>query len=111
MQNTKTSKEWVFVPVKKVNLLKRTEDYVLFLIGENTTAIVSSKFVRQKESDDFIYISLPDDYSVSTRQTGLVNGKWQTIKELKITPYTLKKKENAYTKPVDVEDSDGDRPF
>lgn len=104
MQNTKTSKEWVFVPVKKVNLLKRTEDYVLFLIGENTTAIVSSKFVRQKESEDFIYISLPNDYSVSCRQTGLVDGKWQTKQNFNITPQSLKKRENAYTKPVEVEE-------
>ena len=68
-QGKENTTRWVFIPVAKTDVLKREETYVLLKVGTNYSAIVSSKFVRAKESDTHIYLSIPEDYKVKLRET------------------------------------------
>ena len=66
-QGKENTTRWVFIPVAKENVLKREETYALLKIGANATAIISSKFVRTKESDTHIFLSVPEDYKIKVR--------------------------------------------
>ena len=66
-QGKENTTRWVFIPVAKTDVLKREETYVLLNLSDNASAIISSKFVRAKESDTHIYLSIPEDYKIKVR--------------------------------------------
>lgn len=55
--------------IRKCLIIKRTNNYVAFKLPNGYTSIISSKFIRSKETDSYIYLSLPYDYKVNVRQT------------------------------------------
>ena len=57
------------MPVNKELVAKRTEDYLLVKLPYGYSAIISSKFLRKKETDEMLYCSMPYDYKIKTRQT------------------------------------------
>ena len=93
---------WVFVPVKKARVVKQTNEYVLIAIEEDTTAIITTKFKRAKESDECIFLSVPYDYKISCRTTDYdeQSKKYVVTRSFTIYPFTLIKK----LKELDVEE-------
>lgn len=114
-ENKTTKNEWVFIPVRKDTILKRTETYVLFKVSERATAIISSKFVRKKENEDFIFVSLPQDYKVNWRMTqyNQTTRKYYDVAKGVWLPSELKENVNAYYKTLESDGfvSEEDTPF
>lgn len=85
------SKEWVFIPLLKKHIIKRTNDYLLFNIDGVASGIVNAKFIRKKESDEMVYLSLPATYEVNCNVREKVEGKgWVTTKKYIITAKELR---------------------
>ena len=68
-QANASTTRWVFIPVEKTRVLKREETYVLLKLNDHISAIISSRFVRKKESDTHIFMSVPQDYKIKVRYT------------------------------------------
>ena len=83
----------MFIPVKKVNVLKRTDTYLLIKLSDKATAIVSAKFIRQKEGEDCIYLSVPDDYIIKVRFSELSakSGRYEVTGEKEVDAWYLRK--------------------
>ena len=69
VKGNENTTRWVFIPCPKENVLRKEETYLLIKLSDNATAIISSKFKRTKESDDCIFLSIPEDYNVKVRFT------------------------------------------
>ena len=98
-QGKENTTRWVFIPVAKTDVLKREETYVLLRLANNVSAIVSSKFIRAKESDTHIYLSVPEDYKVKIRTTILngTNNRYEVKNEKEVDAWYLRKCfENKY---------------
>ena len=112
-QGKENTTRWVFIPVAKENVLKREETYALLKIGANATAIISSKFVRAKESETHIFLSIPEDYKIKVRLSK-VNQKthrYEVAKEKEVDAWYVRK---CINKLQDVEEKDlpdDDLPF
>ena len=83
--------KWVLLALPKTCVIKRTKDYLLFDVDGQASGIVSAKFIRAKESDTHLFVSLPENYEVNCR----VNepdekGKYRTIKTYVIKAIDLK---------------------
>ena len=52
------------------------------------SAIINGKFLRKKESDEFVYASLPYDYKISVRQTeyDTESKEWHVVDEKTMFP-------------------------
>lgn len=82
---------WVFIPLMKKNIIKRTETYVLFNVDGIASGIINAKFLRKKESEDCVFVSLPSDYEITCRVKEYQAGKgWQTTREYVIKAVDLK---------------------
>lgn len=81
---------WVFIPLLKDHIIKRTETYVLFDVDGQATGIVNAKFLRKKESDEMVYLSLPANYEINCHVRELVDRKWTTTKKYVITAEDLR---------------------
>lgn len=66
------------------------ETYVLFLIDEVASGIVNAKFKRKKETDDYIFLSLPENYEINCQVRDFIDGKWQTTKKWVVKAKDLK---------------------
>ena len=84
------SNNWVFIPLLKKHIIKRTETYILFDVDGTASGIVNAKFLRKKESDDMVFLSLPADYEVSCNVREKVDGRWATTKKYIITGEELR---------------------
>ena len=82
--------EWVFIPLLKKHIIKRTDTYILFDVDGQASGILSAKFLRKKESDEMVYISLPANYEVNCNVRELVDGKWATTKKYVVTGKELR---------------------
>lgn len=80
---------WVFIPVKKTHILKRTDKYVLFDVDGVASGIINAVFLRKKETEDFVFFSVPADYEVNCRVREQINGRWQTTTEYHIKAVNL----------------------
>lgn len=93
-QNTnegkETSNKWVFIPLSKKHILKRTSDYVLFDVDGIASGIVNAKFLRKKESDEMVYLSLPADYEVNCQVREKFEGVWRTTRKYVILAEDLR---------------------
>lgn len=58
---------WVFLPVHKSRIIKELDRASLILVDLNVTTILPKVFRRAKETDEFVYYSLPQDFQVSIR--------------------------------------------
>ena len=83
-------KAWVFIPLLKAHILKRTDTYVLFDVDGVASGIVNAKFLRKKESDTMVYLSLPATYEVNCNVREKIEGRWQTTKKYIITAEELR---------------------
>ena len=79
---------WVFIPVYKKLVLKRTDTYLLIRVRD-ASAIISTKFLRKKESENYIYLSVPPTYDVQLRVREYDGSKWQTTKEFNLNAQQL----------------------
>lgn len=86
----KESTNWVFIPLLKGHILKRTDGYVLFDVDGTASGIISAKFLRKKETDDMVFFSVPAEYEVSCRVRENVNGRWTTTKEYRAKAIDLR---------------------
>ena len=92
LENSKTTtNDWVFVAIRKSLIAKRTETYVLVKLAYGYSVIINSKFLRKKESEEFVYASLPYDYKISARQTeyDTESKKWHITDERTLYPRQL----------------------
>lgn len=72
----------------KTLVAKRTETYVLIKLSEGQSAIINTKFLRKKESDDTIYFSVPEDYTIRVRRTKYnpSSKKYELVSESDVSP-------------------------
>ena len=89
-QEKKQPAEWVFIPLLKKHIFKRTDTYVLFDVDGKSTGILNAKFLRKKESDEMVYISLPANYEVNCNVREKINGRWETTKKYILTAKELR---------------------
>lgn len=78
--------------------MKRTDEYVLFDVDGIASGIINAKFLRKKETEDYVFMSVPADYKVNVRVRELVNGKWETKMQMNITAEDLKERILTYNK-------------
>ena len=89
-QEKRVCKEWVFIPLLKTHILSRKPTYVLFDIDGVASGIVNAKFIRKKESETMIYLSLPAEYEVNCNVREKIEGRWTTTKKYVITARELR---------------------
>lgn len=70
-------KEWVFVPVHKTRVLKALERCYIIKCTKDTSTILPAVFKRAKETDEYIYFSLPSNFKINARISKKVDGKWE----------------------------------
>lgn len=58
---------WVFLPVHKTRIIKELEKSTLILVDFDRSTILPKVFRKAKETKDFIYYSLPQDFNASVR--------------------------------------------
>ena len=68
-QNHLENGNWTFMAIRKECVVKRTSDYVLIKVRNGGSVILNAKFVRAKESETMIYVSVPNDYDIKLRYT------------------------------------------
>ena len=90
----KGKEEWVFIPLLKKHILKRTETYVLFDVDGIASGIITTKFLRKKETDDMVFFSVPASYEINCNVRENIGGRWTTtskyvIKALNLRPIVL----------------------
>lgn len=79
------------IALPKKCVIKRTDKYLLFDVDGQASGIVSAKFIRAKESDTHLFISLPADYEVNCRVNERdANGKYFTKQTYVITAFNLR---------------------
>lgn len=74
----------------KAHILKRTDTYILFDIDGVASGIVNAKFLRKKESDTMVYLSLPATYEVNCNVREKISGRWQTTRTYVVTAEQLR---------------------
>ena len=89
-QKEETFNKWVFVPLLKSNVIKRTDSYILFNVDGVASGIVSTKFLRKKESEDCLFLSLPANYEVNCQVREKIEGRWTPTKKYVITAEELR---------------------
>lgn len=74
----------------KAHILKRTDTYILFDVDGVASGIVNAKFLRKKESDTMVYLSLPATYEVNCNVREIISGRWQTTRTYVVTAEQLR---------------------
>ena len=98
-QNTERKEtKWIFLPLLKAHIYKRTDTYILFDVDGIASGIISAKFLRKKETEDMVYFSLPEDYEINVNVREKVDGKWQPKAQWKIKAKDLQQKIFDYNK-------------
>ena len=114
-QNPTSGDAWVFIPLSKKLILKRTDKFVLINVDGRASGIVNAKFLRKKETDEKVFLSLPPDYKIGcrVREYDAEKGSWFEVKKFDIKPTTLKYYLNKQEtkKPDAVDCPDDDLPF
>lgn len=59
--------DWVFLPVHKTRIIKELDKATLIMVEFDRTLILPKVFKRAKETTDFIYYSLPQDFTANIR--------------------------------------------
>ena len=93
---------WILVALPKKAVIKRTETYLLFDVDGQASGIVSSKFIRNKESETHLFISMPCEYEVNCRVREKTEGRYVTTKEYIIKAKDLKALVKEYEKRCEV---------
>ena len=97
------SAKWVFIPVMKDNIIKRTDSYVLLDVDGTASGIITTKFLRKKEDDECVFFSIPADYVITCRVREYQEGVgYQTIKEYQVKAIDLRPLVLAYNKVCKV---------
>ena len=83
----------------KENIIKRTPTYVLLDVDGTASGIISAKFLRKKENDDFVFFSIPEDYEINCRVREYREGSgWQVVNEHIVKAVDIKELIVAYNK-------------
>lgn len=107
---------WVFIPLPKALILKRTDKYILFKVGDGS-AIVSAKFKRAKEHEDMVFLSVPETYNfgVKYNEYDTEQKKFVTYKEVECPANAMKDylslSEEEQCVPLDKYIASGALPF
>ena len=77
-------------------MIKRTDTYLLFDVDGVASGIVNAKFIRKKESEEMLFLSLPANYEVNCNVREQIGGRWTTTKKYIITAKELRPLVLAY---------------
>ena len=82
---------WVFIPLPKALILKKTDKYILFKVGDGS-AVVSTKFKRAKEHEDMVFLSVPETYNFGVKYNSYdaEQKKFVTYKEVDVPANAMK---------------------
>lgn len=58
---------WVFLPVHKTRIIQELERAILISVDYDRSTILPKVFKRMKETKDYIYFSLPQDFNANIR--------------------------------------------
>ena len=58
---------WVFLPVHKTRIISELERAVLIKLDFDRSTILPNVFKRAKETKDYIFFSLPEDFNANIR--------------------------------------------
>lgn len=108
VSENESTTNWVFIPLAKELILKRTEKYILFKVG-GASAIVNAVFKRKKESETHIFLSVPETYmfGVKHNEYDAEKGRWVTINQKDVSAKDMKE----YLQPKKTDLPDDDLPF
>ena len=81
---------WVFIPLLKKHILKRTDKYVLFDVDGVASGILNTTFLRKKESEQYVSFSVPADYEISCQVREKVEGIWTTTNKYIVSAKDIK---------------------
>lgn len=84
------NEKWVFIPLSKAHILKRTDKYVLFDVDGTASAILNTVFLRKKETDEMVFFSVPADYVIYCRVKEYKEGKWMVTSEYQVTAKNIR---------------------
>lgn len=62
-----TQKQWYLIVVNKTRIIKELENAILIKMDFDRSTILPKVFKRMKETKDFIYFSLPEDFNANVR--------------------------------------------
>lgn len=82
--------------------MKRTDTYILFDVDGIASGIISAKFLRKKETADYVFLSVPADYEVNVRvrEQDLTTKKWETKMDFAIKAVDLAERIKSYNKTL-----------
>lgn len=63
----KMEQNWVFLPVHKSRIIKELDKATLIVVDDFSSTILPKVFRRAKESDTYIYYSLPATFQANIR--------------------------------------------
>ena len=81
----KGNNDWVFIPLSKKHLIKRTDTYVLFDVDGVASGIINAKFLRKKETEDMLFFSVPADYEINCQVREKIGNRWEPTSSYKVT--------------------------
>ena len=58
---------WVFLPVHKTRIIKELDNATLIMVEYDRTIILPKVFRRAKETKDYVFYSLPQDFNANIR--------------------------------------------
>ena len=90
-QNHSVNSTWTFMAIRKDCIAKRTEEYLLIKLPYGWSAILTTKFLKKKEHDDVVFMSIPSDYNIKLRQTQFDEGSktYLVVEEKVVDALTL----------------------
>ena len=89
---------WILIALLKAHIIKRTDKYIIFNVDGVASGIITTKFLRKKEHEDKIFLSVPENYEINCNVREQVNGKWTTKKSYSVKAVELKSLVDAYNK-------------
>lgn len=72
---TKPETNWVFVPVHKSRIIKTLAKAIILKLDSVSSTILPLIFKRKKETENFIFFSLPEDFKMNIRTSSYVDGQ------------------------------------
>lgn len=104
MSKQKLSDNWVFLPVHKTRIIKEFDKALLIKFDYERSTILPKVFKRSKETKDYLYFSLPQDFNANIR-TSKMNEKTRRFEHEDASVAIIKLVDMGLDKPYkDVEE-------
>ena len=100
-----TQKQWYLIVVNKTRIIKELENAILIKMDFDRSTILPKVFKRMKETKDFIYFSLPEDFNANVR-VSVRNEKTRRYEHRDYSVSVKDLKEGGLDKPIKENEDD-----